>query len=65
MHTTFAIGVFKHQRSEWNQVITKAEKEKKLFKDILGKTIRLLFKEREIYFNRYKLLVYSVFFHIS
>jgi hypothetical protein len=46
VHTTFAIGVFKHQRSEWNQVITKAEKEKKLFKDILGKTIRLLFKER-------------------
>jgi len=35
VHTTFAIGVFKHQRSEWNQVISKAEKEKKLFKDIL------------------------------
>jgi len=36
VYTSCAVSVFVHQKSEWSKVISKEEKEKSLFKDIIG-----------------------------
>ena len=39
IHKSCAVSVWKYQKDDWNQHISKADKEREMFKDILGRLL--------------------------